>query len=105
MTAWWTKARNRLWFWCIRNHDMGCILPWYLVLARAVIYPVESFQWFVCTNSKYDIRTDTYQIGGVRFSYKFLMVLAQADGGLYQITRVNDNVVVTEARRNEPNWK
>jgi len=98
MKARWLKVRNKLWFWCVRNHDMGCILPWYLVLARAVLYPVDSFQWFVCTNSRYDIRTDTYIIGGVRFSYKALMALAHSDGEIFRVHRAGEWLTVTMTR-------
>lgn len=81
--------RQRIWLWLCRNRQEGTRLSRGLLVARALLFPLDFFYWRMEKTRGYDIETDTWRINGVEYSGNSLMLLATqaGDGRLFFIKR------------------
>lgn len=68
------------------------MLPRWALFVRAILFPLDSFYWYMQQNRGYDLRCNAWRINGVTYSWKAFDMLANANGEIYQITRVDDQV-------------
>ena len=88
-----TTMREKLWRRVRANVPDGQILPWWALAARAMLYPVDFLFWRLSKTRGYQPESDTWLIGGLRYSSRALDLLAQAKGETYRVTRSGDTVV------------
>lgn len=69
-------------------------LPRWARWVRYVLFPLDSFFWWMSGNTGYSVETDTWLIYGVRWSDRALCHLAVADGGLFRVKRTGDVVTI-----------
>lgn len=81
--------RKKLWMIARRNHAEGEVLTNRLKAIRWVLYPLETFYWSMGRSRGYDWQTDTWLIGGVRFSTDFFMALNESIGDTFMVVREN----------------
>lgn len=85
--------RWKLFDWIVRPWvPEGCILPWWAVAIRWLMFPLESAYWTMCRTRGYQWRDDTWLIYGVRYTGAALRTLAESEGETYRITRTGDAV-------------
>jgi len=78
----------------------GCILPWWALGLRALLFPLEMLGHLLTRPNHYDAATDTYIIHGVRYHGVLFRVFAAPDEKyLYRIVRNGD---VVSMQRVEP---
>ena len=73
----------------------GCVLPWWAITVRAVLFPLRTFYWAMSRREGYQFRTDTWLIEGVEYSGQALVLLADSRGSVYRIDRVDGVVTLT----------
>ena len=86
--------RNAIWDWLRSGVPEGSMLPWRALVARAVLYPLDTFYWRMSRTRGYQLETDTWLIEGVRYSGVALRRLADEQERLYRISKVGDVVVL-----------
>lgn len=84
--------RCMIWGWFRSNHQEGAVLPLWLLVVRSILYPLDFLRWRLGMKNGYQFESDTWVIGGVRYSTRALLMLAKAEGGVYRITRTGDTV-------------
>lgn len=70
-------------------------MPWWAIVIRWILYPLDTFYWKISMSNGYDLRTNTWNIHGVRFSEEALYRIAKSVGAVYKIT-ANDGIVTLE---------
>lgn len=85
--------RDTIWRRVRANVPEGEILPWWALAARAVLYPLDFLFWRLGKKRGYQLESDTWLIGGIRYSSTALHLLAQAKGEAYRVTRSGDTVI------------
>lgn len=70
------------------------MLPWWALLIRAALYPLDFLFWRMSLNRGYQWQTDTWKIGGVVYSADALQKLADAQGETYRVTRNGTTVTL-----------
>ena len=93
--------RDAIWRWLRAEYPVGCILPWWLICVRALLYPVDFAYWKLGRSRGYQIESDTWLIGGVHYSSAAMRHLSQAHGQLYRVTRVGDVIDFVEVHVTE----
>jgi hypothetical protein len=74
----------------------GCVIPWWLVVCRFVIFPLSTACIILRERLEpYDIWTLTWTIYGVKYSDAFFRHIAIADGELISISRIDGRITVT----------
>lgn len=91
--------RETLWRRVRANVPDGQILPWWALAARAVLYPLDFLFWRLSKARGYQPESDTWLIGGIRYSSMALHLLAQAQGETYRVTRAGDTVIFERVPR------
>jgi hypothetical protein len=88
--------RQAVWKWARRGVPEGQIMPLWLMMVRAALYPIEFLQWRIGKWHGWQYESDTYRIYGVTYSMAGLRALSEADGELYRITRRGEVVIVEQ---------
>lgn len=86
--------RDCLWSFAIKNHQEGSILTKPLLVLRAILYPLDFFYWKMSKTRGYQWESNTWTIGGVRYSDAALRAFASAQGETFRITRSGDCITV-----------
>lgn len=62
--------RRKLFYWLCKivKHKQGDLLPWYLLIFKSVLMPLDFYN---CTGIKYDFFRDTLIIDGIKYSRQF----------------------------------
>jgi hypothetical protein len=66
--------RRKFFKWLCRKlkHEIGSILPWYLLVSKSVLFPISWFCWIAgiekITGVKYDFVQDVLIIDGIKYS-------------------------------------
>lgn len=89
--------RDKLWDIATAKHPAGKILPNWLLWIRALLFPLDSFYWYMSKTRGYQWESDTWNIEGVRYAGAALRMLAKAQGETYRITRVGECVTLERA--------
>lgn len=92
------SLRARLWRLATSRQTEGAMLPPWLLLVRAILYPCDFFYWWMNSTRGYQVGTDTWIIEGVRYSGRALKELANAQGETYRITRSGECVTLTRVK-------
>lgn len=86
--------RDQLWKLATSKHPEGMIFPQWLIVIRAILYPLDSFYYKMSENRGYQWKSNTWNIHGVRYTDEALRTLAEAQGETYRITRTGDCVTL-----------
>ena len=86
--------RDKLWKWATVKQPAGVILPRWLVVVRAILYPLDTFYWWYGRQNGYNPQYDEWRIHGVRYTGDALRNLADAQGETYRITRSGEVVTL-----------
>lgn len=86
--------RNQLWKLATAKHPEGMILTRWLMVVRAVLYPLDSFYWKMSKSRGYQWQSNTWNIHGVRYTDDALRNLAESQGETYRITRTGECVTI-----------
>ena len=71
----------------------ACILPWWALGLRTLLFPREMLSHFLSRPNHYDMFTDTYLIHGVRYTGALFRTFAAPDEqGLYRLKREGEVV-------------
>lgn len=94
--------RNKLWKLAVGKHPEAEILTRWLIVVRALLYPMDTFYWKMSEGRGYQWRTRTWIIHGVHYHDDALRALAKAQGETYRITRTGKcvNLERLEALKN-----
>lgn len=89
--------RNKIWAYLRAKFGIqpGQILPKPLLVVRAILYPLDSFYWWMSESRGYQLFEDVWLINGVRYDASMLKHLSEADGECYRIV-ANNGVVWME---------
>lgn len=90
--------RNTIWTWFRQKLPEGMILPWWALMVRAVLFPLDFFYWRMSKARGYQWQSDTWIIEGVTYSGEALRRLAKAQGEIYRVTRLGETVVLERVR-------
>ena len=91
--------RRSIWNYCTSFFTPGQILPWWMLLIRWVLYPLDSFYWRMANTRGYQPYSDTWNIHGVHYTDQALRTFAAANGEIYKIKRNGDAVWLTQMPR------
>lgn len=84
--------RHRLWGW-LRSSRPACeILPWWFLLIRAVLFPIDTLYWRLSRTRGYQWESDTWIIEGVRWSPRAIARLPEHVGRVFLVTRDGDEL-------------
>ena len=86
--------RDYLWKLATAKHPECMILPRWLIMIRAILYPLDFFYWKMGENRGYQWQSNTWDIHGVRYTDEALRTLAEAQGETYRITRNGECVTL-----------
>jgi hypothetical protein len=75
-------------------HPEDMIFPQWLIVIRAILYPLDSFYYKMSENRGYQWKSNTWNIHGVRYTDEALRALAEAQGETYRITRTGDCITL-----------
>lgn len=89
------NIRDRLWDMALNNHPEGYIIPAWLRVVRAILYPLDTFYWHMSKTRGYQVQTNTWIINGVSYSSSGLRVLANAQGEICSINNVGGCVTMS----------
>lgn len=90
----WQRWRSMLWAWLRSNQPEGVILPKRLIVARAVLFPIEFFLWRARI---YDPSTDIWNFHGIRFTTSALQEISNREGRLLRVVKIEGGVVHLES--------
>ncbi len=86
--------RDQFWKLVTAKHPEGMILPRWLIVVRAILYPLDTFYWRYGSKHGYNPQYDEWRIHGVRYTGAALRALAEAQGETYRITRAGERVTL-----------
>jgi hypothetical protein len=86
--------RNTIWRWFVRNVPEGMVLPWWALVIRSVLFPLDFFFWRMSKTRGYQWQTDTWLIEGVTYSAEALRCLSEAQGEIYRVNRIGKTVTL-----------
>jgi hypothetical protein len=78
------NLRNKLWQLIVGHYSEGTILPTHILAIRVLLYPLDSFYWYMSNDRGYDWKTDTWNICGLKVSSGTIKKLGDAQGEVYQ---------------------
>ena len=84
--------RDQLWKLAKAKHPEGMILPRWLLVIRAMLYPLDFFYWKMSESRGYHWQSNTWSIHGVKYTDDALQALAKAQGETYRITKTGECV-------------
>lgn len=82
----WNKVKTKI--------PEGIILPRWALAIRAILFPLDFFYWKYSQHRGYDWQTDTWNIGGEKFSTVAMQNLAKAEGKIFAVKKVNGIVTL-----------
>lgn len=85
--------REKIWCWVRSNIPEGAVVPPWMLIVRAVLFPLDFFYWHMNKTRGYQWTNDTWVIGGVTYSAEALRWMAKAVGETYRITRRDGGAV------------
>lgn len=91
--------RKEIWMRARAKHPEGMILPWWLLVLLAVLFPLDFFYWRMSKTRGYQYQSDTWLIEGVVYSGVALRQLAKAQGEIYRVTRTGKTVHLERIER------
>lgn len=86
--------RDMIWNAVRSKVPEGMILPWWALIVRAVLYPLDFLFWRMSQARGYQWQNDTWLIDGVTYSRTALSWLAKAQGETYRVTRTGETVTL-----------
>ena len=86
--------RDKLWKLVTARHPEAMILPKWLLVIRAILYPLDFFFWKMSNSRGYQWQSNTWNIHGVKYTDEALRDLAKSQGETYRITRVGEYVTL-----------
>lgn len=86
--------RYTIWYWLRSRFDEGLILPRWAIAVRAVLFPIDTWFWWVALKVGYQSERDLWVIEGAEFSARTLHRLSHGRGEVYRVTRVGKTVVL-----------
>lgn len=84
--------RRALWNFVCSGLKEGVLLPWWALLVRAILFPLDFFYWRMSRCSGHQWETDTWIIGGARYPERSLRKIASSSGDAFLIVRKGDLV-------------
>lgn len=81
--------RNSIWQAIIKKIKYGRNLPRWAIFIRCVLFPLDSFFWYMSKSTGYQPFTDTWIIDGEKYTGEFFYHISKADGDAYRITRID----------------
>lgn len=90
--------RKRIWRFARSKYPITDRLPWWLVTVKVILFPLEFFYWYMNRHTGYQICIDAWKIDGVVYSSETLEELANGNGKLFRIKRIDGYVTVSEVR-------
>jgi hypothetical protein len=93
----WSAVRSKV--------PEGMILPWWALVVRAALYPLDFFYWRLSQARGYQWQNDTWVIEGVTYSGAALRNLAQAQGETYRVARSGDTVTLERVHNVQSKWR
>ena len=85
--------REKFWKMVVRSQPEGCFLPWWCRLVRAMLFPLDTVYLTLSKSRGYQVESDSWIIGGCKFSHRSLMNLANSSGEVYRVTRKADFII------------
>ncbi len=82
-----------IWELVLSKIPFGRVLPWWAVLLRGILFPIDSLYWKLSKTRGYQWENDTWIIDGVAYSGDSLRKLSQAHNEIYQVSRVGNIIV------------
>jgi hypothetical protein len=70
------------------------MLTKWLMLIRAILFPLGTFYWLMSKQNGYQWQSDTWNINGAIFSNKELQMILKSNGELYRITTKDNHVTL-----------
>lgn len=86
--------RDSIWRWFRHFYVEGELLPPWMVIIRAALFPLDTLYWKLSKARGYQLESDTWLIHGVRYSDEALRLLARSVGEIYRIERTADVVTL-----------
>lgn len=90
--------RQQVWRFVRRHIAEGQLLPWWALVIRCLLFPIDFLYWRMSGARGYQWQTDTWHIHGVTYSDCALRQLALAQGAVYRVTNRNGTVILEEVR-------
>ncbi len=81
--------KKYIWKLCTRAWPEGQILPFWALVVRAILYPLNTFYWQMSKSRGYDWLTNNWNVDGVKWSGVALRHMASAQGVIFKITTTN----------------
>jgi len=81
--------RELIWELAIKRHNEATVLSKPLLILRAILYPLDFFYWKMSDRRGYQWESDTWIIGGIKYTGATLRALSEAKGEVYKITAKN----------------
>lgn len=91
-----SAIRARFWRWLRRGVPSGELLPSRLIIARALLFPLDFLFWKLSRSRGYQIETDTWLIYGVRYSAELFRTIATPSAKMWRIVARDGDVVTVE---------
>ena len=88
-----TKLREAIWFWVTRNHPMEEVLKRRHMIARWVLYPLDTFYWAMQRSRGFDVRRNAWEIHGKVYPAWIFACLAKQEDGTRVIFRTDGRYV------------
>ena len=86
--------RHSLWHLARLAIPAGELLPWWLLVIRAILFPLDFFYWRMSLRQGYQVENNTWLIHGVRYSGNALRSLADAEGEIFRISRNGETMTI-----------
>lgn len=86
--------REKIWRWFTAKHPEGMMLSKYLLIIRAILFPLDFFYWLMSESRGYQPMSDEWIINGVRYSGEAMRMLARSNGEVYRIKMVDHRLRV-----------
>jgi len=87
--------RKKLWRWVLRNHEEGTLLHKWQIFIRIVLFPLETFYYFMNKSHGYQVEMDLWIIDGIKISGEFFRCLTN-DMGKFRIIKRGNSIVILE---------
>lgn len=85
--------RHRFWLWVTDPIAEGALLPWWAMVIRALLFPLDFLYWRMSKSRGYQMESDTWVVEGVRMSGRSVRMLAEAKGDIYRVTGLGHSIL------------
>lgn len=86
--------RDVIWGWVRRGITEGMMLPWWALVVRVLLHPLDFIFWRMSQTRGYQPHNDTWLISGVVYSDLMMHLLAKSQGEIYRVTRQGNTVTL-----------